>query len=130
MVQNRKRGQIRASVSQPFREILGSNKSLTPSLSNSTHKSFFTFPVSRYETGERSLFWANFVSDFEGKWHCMDELNPLVFAINKEGCVSDSFIDTKTSVQSGSRLRVGPSVMESHTASHIEGSASFKLSAR
>ena len=72
----------------------------------------------------------NFVSDFEGKWHCMDELNPLVFAIDKTSCASDSVIDTKTSVQSGSRLKVGPSVMESHTASHIEGSASFKLSTR
>ena len=72
----------------------------------------------------------NFVSDFQGKWHCMDELNPLVFAIDKTSCGSDSVIDTKTSVQSGSRLKVGPSVMESHTASHIEGSASFKLSTR
>ena len=60
----------------------------------------------------------------------MDELNPLVFAIDKTSCASDSVIDTKTSVQSGSRLKVGPSVMESHTASHIEGSASFKLSTR
>jgi len=69
----------------------------------------------------------NFVSDFSGRWHCMDELNPLVFALDKTCCSADSTIKNETSAKSGSRLRIGPSILESHVASHIEGSASFRV---
>ena len=76
----------------------------------------------------------NFVSDFQGKWHCTDEMNPLVFALSELSCNPDKTILEKTTVQSDKnneenahRFAVGPSVIQNHMASHISGSASFRV---